>query len=164
MADRKKVVPDTGFILQATLNPSGPANAALRVLETEAYEMYLSPQVREEIEEVLSRPSIRAKYPKLGDGRAEAMLQRLDATSRIVTVIRTYVEFPRDPNDEAILNLAIQEQVDFIVARDKDLFDLGKSKDFRLLYPFVRIVDPVAFLQTVIVEQTSEQIENGQQR
>ncbi len=157
MAEKDKVVPDTGFILQATLNPLGPANAALRVLETGAYEICLSHQVREEIEDVLNRPSIRAKYPKLGDGRAEAMLKRLDEKAKLVTVIRTYMEFPRDPDDEPILNLAIQEQADYIIGRDKDLFDLGKSKDFRLLYPYLRIVDPVDFLQTVVVEQTPKQ-------
>jgi putative PIN family toxin of toxin-antitoxin system len=162
MAEKKKVVPDTGFILQATLNPSGPANAALQVLETGEYEICLSPQVREEIEDVLNRPSIRAKYPKLGDGRAEAMLQRLDGLVRLVTVIRTYMEFPRDPNDEPILNLAIQEQADYIIARDKDLFDLSKGKDFRLLYPYLHVVDPVTFLQTLLAEQPPEQTANSQ--
>lgn len=144
------VVPDTGFILQAALNPMGPANAALRLLETEPFEICLSPQVREEIEDVLYRPSIRAKYPKLADGRTETILERLDNKSRLVTVIRTYLEFPRDPDDEPILNLAIQEQADYIIARDKDLFDLGQSKDFRLLYPYLRIVDPITFLQLVV--------------
>ena len=150
---KTKVVPDTGFILQATLNPSGPANAALLVLEMEEYEIYLSPQVREEIEDVLNRPAIRAKYPKLGDGRVEAMLQRLDVKSHLVTVIRTYMEFPRDPDDEPLLNVAIQEKADYILARDKDLFDLGKSKDFRLLYPYLKIVDPVTFLQELAIRQ-----------
>lgn len=108
--------------------------------------------MREEIEDILNRPAVRAKYPKLGDGRAAAMLQRLDEKARLVTVIRTYLEFPRDPDDEPILNLAIQEQADYIVARDKDLLDLGRIRDFRLLYPSLHIVDPVAFLQTVVNE------------
>jgi predicted nucleic acid-binding protein len=51
------------------------------------------------------------------------------------------MEFPRDPIDEPILNLAIQEHADYIIARDKDLFDLGKSKDFRLLNPYLQVVD-----------------------
>ena len=81
------------------------------------------------------------------------MLQRLDVKSHLVTVIRTYMEFPRDPDDEPILNVAIQEQADYILARDKDLFDLGKSKDFRLLYPYLKIVDPVTFLQELAIRQ-----------
>ena len=88
------------------------------------------------------------------------MLRRLIEKARLVTVIRTYMEFPRDPNDEPILNLAIQEQADYIIARDKDLFDLGKSNDFRLLYPYLRIVDPVEFLQTVVIEQGPDQAES----
>jgi len=47
-----------------------------------------------------------------------------------------YVEYPRDPNDEAILNLAIYVRADYLVARDKDLLTLNRNRDFRLLYPF----------------------------
>ena len=43
------------------------------------------------------------------------MLQRLDEKAHLITVIRTYMEFPRDPDDEPILNLAIQEQADYII-------------------------------------------------
>lgn len=157
MAENKKVVPDTGFILQATLNPSGPANALLHRLESEDFEIYLSPQTREEIEEVLSRPTIRAKYPRLEDGRAEAMLQRLDESARLVTVIRRYVELPRDPGDEPVLNLAIQEQADYLIARDKDLLSLSESQDFRLLYPYLRIIDPVSLLQELSAGKPPEQ-------
>ena len=63
-----------------------------------------------------------------------------------VTVIRPYLQYPRDPKDEPILNLAIQEQADFIVTRDKDLLDLDYSRDFRLLYPYLRVVDPLTFV------------------
>jgi predicted nucleic acid-binding protein len=74
------------------------------------------------------------------------------------------MEFPRDPDDEPILNLAIQEQADYILARDKDLFDLGKSKDFRLLYPYLQVVDPVTFLQALAAREIPEQTETSHER
>ena len=77
------------------------------------------------------------------------LLGVLDAKTCPVTVIRPYLQYPRDPNDELILNLAIQEQVDYLVTRDKDLLDLRTSSDFRLLYPYMNIVDPLTFVQTI---------------
>ena len=88
------------------------------------------------------------------------MLQRLDEKATLVPTVPRSMEFPRDPEDEPVINLAIFVRADYLVARDKDLFDLGQSRDFRLLYPFVRIVDPVTFLQEI--EQ--QQIEEGDTR
>ncbi len=79
----------------------------------------------------------------------QAFLARLDAKTQLVTVIRPYLQYPRDPNDELILNLAIQEQVDYLVTRDKDLLTLNRSSDFRLLYPYIRVVDPLTFVIAV---------------
>lgn len=164
MADPKKVVPDTGSILQAALNPNGPASRGLRLLDTGEIVVFLSHQTRAEIEDILTRPAIREKYPRLGDGRAEAMLARLDAKARVVTVLRRYVEYPRDPDDEPVLNLAIEVQADYLVARDKALLDLDKSRDFRLMYPFLRIVDPVTFLQKMAQkEQAQEPVQENKE-
>jgi putative PIN family toxin of toxin-antitoxin system len=155
MADPRKVVPDTGFILQATLSPLGPASRLLWLVDSGEIMLYLSYQTREEIEDVLSRQAIREKYPRLDDGRVEAMLRRLDEKAQLVTVLRRFVEFPRDLDDEPVLNVAIHVQADYLVSRDKDLLDLGRSRDFRMLYPFLRIIDPVSLLQEIHRERES---------
>lgn len=64
-----------------------------------------------------------------------------------MTVTKSYIQFPRDPNDEPILNLAIQVKADYLVERDRDLLDLGQSAYFRLLFPFIKIVDPLVFVE-----------------
>jgi predicted nucleic acid-binding protein len=61
--------------------------------------------------------------------------------------------FSRDPKDSKYLNLAIAGSAELVVSRDNDLLDLMRSTDaestaFRTAYPNIRIVDPVAFLQT----------------
>ncbi len=144
---RKKVAFDAGIVLQAALSEIGPAFSCVRLMEQERITVVLSPQGREEYEDVLTRPAIRVKNPFLTEERAQRILARFDAKAQLVTVIRRYLEYPRDPNDEPILNLAIQEQADYLIARDRDLLDLRHSADFRLLYPFINIVDPLAFLQ-----------------
>jgi putative PIN family toxin of toxin-antitoxin system len=146
---RVKVVFNTGIILQAALSDGGPAFTCLRLMDLEQFAVVLSPQVREEYAEVLTRPSIRAKNPFLTDERARMVLSRIDTKAQSVTVIQQYVEYPRDPNDEPILNLTIQEKARYLVARDRDLLDLGRSADFRLLYPYIKIVDPLTFVREI---------------
>ena len=157
MTVKKKTVFDAGVVLQATLNPRGPAGQSLLLMETDRITTYLSPHTRDEIADVLTRPVIRRKYPRFTDQRVEAMLARLDAKATMVSSVFRYMQYPRDPNDEPVINLAIHVKADYIVARDKDLLDLNKSRDFRLLYPFLRIVDPVTFLQEITRSQDSEE-------
>ncbi len=152
----KKVVFDTGIVLQAALSDAGPAFSSLRLMEQRRISVYLSPQVREEYADVLSRLAIRAKNPFLDEDRVQLLLAQIDANAQAVTVMRTYVQYSRDPKDEPILNLAIQKEVDYIVARDRDLLDLGRSVDFRLLYPSIKIVDPLTFVREMAEYEGSD--------
>ena len=154
---RIKAVFDTGIVLQAALSEVGPSFASFHLMERERIVVVLSPQVREEYEDVLTRPAIRVKNPLLTEERAQQFLARMDARAQAVTVIRPYLQYPRDPQDEPILNLAIQEQVEYLVARDRDLLELGQSADFRLLYPFIKIVNPLTFVREVEQEREREQ-------
>jgi len=85
---RKRIVFDTGVVLQAALSDAGPSFSALRLMGLELMVVVLSPQVREEYEDVLTRPAIRAKNPQLTEERAQAFLIRIDERTETVTVIR----------------------------------------------------------------------------
>jgi len=156
MADRIKVVYDTGVVLQATLHPAGPAGQTLRLLEQEGIEGFISGRIREEYAEVLSRPDIRTKNPYLTDDQAQAVLVWLDERMTLITQPTRVIEYPRDPKDEPIVNLALTIRADCIVTRDQDLFDLGRSRQFRLLFPYIQVLDPVAFVQKIEDLQRSE--------
>ncbi len=147
--DRKKAVFDTGVVLQSAISNAGPAASCLRLLAAGKIIVPLSPQVREEYADVLTRPVVIAKNPLLTPERANLILRIIDLKTTPVTVIRPYLQYPRDPNDEKILNLAIQEEVDFLVTRDKHLLVLRSSSDFKRLYPYMTVVDPLTFIQTI---------------
>ena len=85
---RKRIVFDTGVVLQAALSDVVPSFSALRLMGLELMVVVLSPQVREEYEDVLARPAIRAKNPQLTEERAQAFLIRIDERTETVTVIR----------------------------------------------------------------------------
>jgi putative PIN family toxin of toxin-antitoxin system len=142
--EKKRVVIDTGPVLQAALSPDAPAMHALRLLEKREIEVYLSYQLRSEYEDVLNRPEIRKKNPHLSPERVRALLEWLDERVKTETVVIRHVEFPADPDDEPVLNLAIEVAADYIVTRDeRHLLALGRTQDWQLLYPHIRIVSTI---------------------
>ena len=149
----KTAVFDANVVLQSALDESGPANAVMRLMDSGVVEVYHSPHTREEVKLVLYRPEIRQKYSRLTDQRIENILRRMDEKARMVPAVYRSLPYPRDPKDQPILNLAIQEKADYIVSRDKDLLDFDNSRDFRLLYPFLRIVSPELFLAEIAASQ-----------
>ena len=141
---------DTGVILQATLNPDGPAERVLLAIEDGRAAAVIGNRLRSEYEDILTRPSLREKYPVLQLAELiEGQLGRIDAIIHRVPNAPVSADFPRDPNDAQTVNLAIREQPDFLITRDRDLLDLDSDPTFRRLCPHTRIVDPVTFLQSL---------------
>ena len=78
MTEKVKAVFDSGIVLQAALNPVGPAGQVFALLAAGEIEVYMRPLLRNEIEDILYRPDIRRKYPRLTDGRTEKMLRAIE--------------------------------------------------------------------------------------
>lgn len=58
------------------------------------------------------------------------------------------------PDDEMYINLAIVANATYLVSRDKDLLDLvttstDVARQFRLRYPFLRIMKAADFINTI---------------
>jgi len=158
---RPGAVFDTGIVLQAALNPLGPAAAALDLFDQEKVTVYLCPRLRSEWEEVLMRPSLRARNPQVTDAQVEAALQRFDDRAILVPNPPTYLIYPRDPDDEPVINLAIHVRAQHLVTRDRDLLDLmdptrPEGEEFRRRFPHLRILDPVTFVRDLTAEATSQ--------
>lgn len=145
--DRLRVVYDTVVILQAVLNPDGPAARAIGLMDQGTVTAYISNRLRSEYEDTLTDKPLRAMFPRLTDRRAWEMLDRLDASAIRIPNPPRRVAYLRDPNDEPVLNLAIHVEAQFILTRDKDLLNLADDNTLRRHFPFLRILDPVAFLQ-----------------
>lgn len=148
------VIFDTGSVLQAAINPSGPSADAIDFMDRNEITVYTSPRLRSEYEDVLARPAIRAKNPQLTDAQAEAGLARFDTNAIMVPNPPPYVNYPRDPDDEPVINLAIHVDADYIVTRDRDLLtlmdeSLPEGQFFRKRFPGITILNPVAFVLAI---------------
>ena len=110
-------------------------------------ELYVSPAILAEVNDVIRRPQIRAKFRQLTDDVVDEFIARIERIAICVDEVGTGITLARDPKDEPYLNLAAHSQVDYLVSRDRDLLEAGGAIAQEM--PNLRIVDPVAFLIAV---------------
>jgi putative PIN family toxin of toxin-antitoxin system len=140
--------------LQAAASPSGPAAACLRLLDDGLMDLLISAAVLAEVQNVLSRPKVRAKNPRLTDSIVEELLERLHKTALFIEPVPAVFTYPRDPKDEPYVNLAVAGAAGYLVTWDNDLLDLMTSSGaegaaFRGRFPSLAILSPPAFLRAV---------------
>jgi len=151
--NRPRAVFDCGVFLQAFLSGTGPASACLDSAESGYVDLIVSSEILSEVREVLLRPEIRSRRPlTLRGPLVDAFLERLSGISTMFAAPPRIFEYPRDPDDEVYINLAIASGARYLVARDKDLLDLARTDSpdaiaLRRMPPSLRILDPVEFLR-----------------
>jgi len=120
------VVIDTQIILRATLNERSLPGKLLFDLGY-LYTLAISPAVRAEIADVLSRPKLRQKFPGLTDESTARVLAVLDAGLQITPPVS------RDPKDDMFLALAVESKATYLVSEDNDLLVLDPYRGIRIL-------------------------------
>lgn len=113
-------------------------------------ELYVSPAILAEVNDVILRPQIRAKFRQLTDDVVVEFIARIERIAVRVDEVGTGITLDRDPKDEPYFNLAAECQADYLVSRDRDL--LEGADTIAKTMPNLRIVDPVAFLVAVRAE------------
>jgi putative PIN family toxin of toxin-antitoxin system len=119
--------------------------------------LVISPQVLAEVQQVLGRSKVRAKFPHLTDERVSRFMQWIEERAIAVDEVPQAFSYPRDPNDEPYINLAIASEARYLVSRDRDLLDLMADEGFWQRTPNLTILDPVALLQEFASEGQREQ-------
>ena len=148
----EKVVFDCMIFVQALLSPGGPAGSCLSLCEASNVRLICSRTTLAEVRRIIDRPNIRKRRPQLTDTVIRNFIIRILQVVEISAEPQRRFPYPRDPDDEPYLNLAIAENADYLVSRDNDLLDLAKpdnSDGLRLRQeaPNLRIVDPIEFLR-----------------
>jgi putative PIN family toxin of toxin-antitoxin system len=147
-----RVVFDCMVYLQATANEKGAASKVLNLLDAGAITLFVSEQILDEVRNVLSRPFVRDKNPKITDVSQNALLIRLARKAVHIVNVPEEFKYERDPKDEKYINLALVTRAEYIVTWDGDLRDLMNEskkdgKAFCFKYPFLKILSPPAFLE-----------------
>ena len=154
----REILPEAVFdcmiYLQALVNEQGPATACVKSVAEGRVLLLYSDEIVAELRDVLFRPKLQQKFPRLTTDRAEALIQLLLEKGIPVRNVPPEFVYERDPKDEKYVNLAIAAGADYIVSRDNDLLDLmdenrPEGQDFQARFPTLSILDPVAFLRRV---------------
>lgn len=140
---------DTNIILQGILSSNGPAGACVAFVSNKLVQLVSTEKIISEINMVVSRPKMIAKYGQLQGEQPAKVLHKIRTLALMAQHPPQIYEFSRDPTDEVFINLALANNVDCLVSRDQDLLDLTKDSDFVSKFSALNIVTPVGFLEIV---------------
>jgi putative PIN family toxin of toxin-antitoxin system len=143
---------DCMIFLQAAARDPSPARACFQLVEDGKLSLYISPAVLEEVKDVLSRHVLRRKFATLTPTWVEKFVRQVEEHAILVGDVPNVFSYPRDPDDEPYVNLAIVAGARYLVSRDNDLLDLmneatPEGQAFRHQYPDLKILDPAALLR-----------------
>jgi putative PIN family toxin of toxin-antitoxin system len=138
--EKPRIVIDTQVLLRAVINRrSLPAQIVYDLIDT--YILLVSEATLKEIEDVLNRPKVRAKF-QLSDAVIQELTQRLSRGERIEVT-----EVPavgRDPKDDIFLACAVVGKAQYIVSEDNDLLVLNPYQSIKIVnvLDFLKIIRP----------------------
>lgn len=150
----EKVVFDCNVFWQIFFSKSGIGARCWHLVATGQVKLIVSQYVLDEIQDVLTRPETQSKFSQATEENVANFIDELINFAVFVPTVSNAFEYPRDPKDVPYINLAVQEDANYIVSRDKDLLDLmtgydEESKQFRQRFRPLKVVDTLTFVQTI---------------
>jgi len=121
-----RVVIDTNVYLSG-LFFGGKPMACLELARSGAFRLYASPELLNELEDELSDAPFNQS-----SGNISRIISNIEAYARIIKAARRVTEV-RDPKDNMLLDCALASKADFLVTGDKDLLDIGRFRQTRIL-------------------------------
>ena len=123
------IVPDTGFYIAAALK-NGYARSYLvgRGSKFLRYELFSSEAILLEFQEKLE--------DKFGFERSQ-VVNVMHQTRKVLTIVypSQKLSVVRDPDDDKIIECAVEAKADLIVAFDKDLLSLKEYNGIKIIHP-----------------------------
>jgi putative PIN family toxin of toxin-antitoxin system len=127
-----RVVLDTNVVVSGLLHQKGAPAAILDAATSKQFRCYISESLLDEYHEVLTRD-----YLRLDQRRATRFIGALREVA-IFVVPRKKVAIARDPDDDRVMECALEAGADYIVT--------GNNRDFPAQFHGVRVVTPRDFL------------------
>jgi putative PIN family toxin of toxin-antitoxin system len=128
-----RVVLDTNVLLSGLLWHGAPHTLIERVREGTLI-LVSSPALLAELSEVIARPQFATILVRSNTSR-ERSLAELHALAEVLTPPPLAEPVCRDPDDDAVLALALAARADLIVSGDRDLLDLKRFQNIPIVTP-----------------------------
>jgi putative PIN family toxin of toxin-antitoxin system len=130
MRDRERVVIDTNVLISRLLLPQSTPAQAVRMARKQG-RLLVSEATMYELADVLARAKLD-RYVTLENRRR--FLRQLRRVTEVVQIIQIVREC-RDPEDDKILELALNGHADVIITGDEDLLSLNPWRGVAILRP-----------------------------
>lgn len=129
-----RAVLDANVLIAATINVKSSVTSEIyQNFLNQSFTLIVSPEVLEEVEEVINRDRIVKRHKRSLEER-QAIINELAELSYLVAG-NTKVEVVRDPDDNKMIVAGIEGRADYIVTRDKDLLDLKEYRGIKIITP-----------------------------
>src|SRR5574341_108098 len=128
-----RAVMDTSVLIRYLVKPSAAIQELIEVrwLNDEVH-MITSPELIQELEEVLARGYLRALIQP-EDG--QALLDAIRRTAEILPLLGTIPAFTRDPKDDKFVACALAGDAGYVITLDKDILAVRALSDIRMVTP-----------------------------
>ena len=124
-----KVVFDTNVLISAILFGGSPRKCLDLAIEGEI-ELYLSKKIIREVEGVLSREKLN-----IAEENLRYIISSLDSIAKFVSPKSKLDIIKKDPQDNKLLECAIESEADFIISGDIHLLELSEFRKIKILKP-----------------------------
>src|SRR3989338_5589119 len=128
-----KITVDTNVLISATFW-YGDSFRILERVENKEIELILSHEIIKEYEEVLAYNEIQEKI-QAKQLTMKQTIQKIQTMATLVYPIEKVNVVKDDPDDNAILECALEGKVDFVITSDKHLLKLQEFKGMKILTP-----------------------------
>jgi putative PIN family toxin of toxin-antitoxin system len=133
-----RAVLDCNVYVSAIIRPEGPPGQIIeRFLRTSAFDLVMSPAIRDEVLRALAYPKVRKSLKR--DVDPELWFEDIALLARMVAGDHRVTGVSEDPDDDIYPAAAIEGRCPYIVSGDSDLLTISEHEG-------VRIVTPRAFL------------------
>ena len=133
-----KVTVDTNILISSTFW-GGDSDKILKKVERGELELILSEDILDEFLKVLDYEEIKKKIENKNLEMRRAM-EKIVSISTIVVPLRKLDVVEDDPDDNKILECAVEGDVDYLISQDKHLLNIGE-------YEGIKIISPEEFLK-----------------
>lgn len=137
-----KVVLDTNILISATIVKQGHPGQILQAWQRGVIEVIVSPQILDEVKDVLSKPRIR-KHQWMSEQEVKCLIDSLEQAATKVKGVLVLKVIKEDPGDDKFLVAAKEGAAQYIISGDTHLLKLKSFEG-------VQIVNPRHFLEAVL--------------
>jgi len=145
-----RLVLDTNILVRAFINLGSDSGRILQACEKRMFVPLLSQPVLREYRLILGDPVLCSRYPQLDRPEVAVSLERLTYVGDVYRRARERFNFPRDPNDSHLIELAIVGRATHLISTDDDLLSLTSGSDdaarrLRQRLPNLKVTTPHDF-------------------